>query len=157
MLFRSEFWGVRHDSDKTDFWIHGTLRPGFTLFCFTGSRDGEDIKTDFKTRLEEAEALLTEQERKDIVTEGQFIFDQCIAIVEALDAQLKTDHELVKTIAAREAKHGNAHLKMTPTRAVVSEAVDSKPPRFLRAIVVAVFAFLFYHSYQWHNRDDDAS
>jgi heme oxygenase len=149
-----EFWSVTHDSDKTDYWIHGTLRPGFTLFCFSGNRDGEDIKADFKARLEKAEELLTENQRKDIVDEAQFIFEQCVAIVEALDKQLMTDLELVKSLAAREAKSGNSHLKMAPIRAVLPEnaaaqTAEPKSANFIRAIVVAFFAYAFYQSYQW--------
>jgi heme oxygenase len=153
-----EFWGVNHDSDKTDYWIHGTLRPGFTLFCFSGNRDGEDIKTDFKTRLEKAEELLTETQRRDIIDEAQFIFEQCVAIVEALDKQLMTDLELVKSLAAREAKNGTAHHKMAPTRAVLPEnaapqAAEPKSANFIRAIVVAFLAYAFYQSYRWQYGD----
>ncbi|KAH0161266.1 heme oxygenase-like protein, partial [Aureobasidium melanogenum] len=152
-----EFWGVTHDSDKTAYWIHGTLRPGFTLFCFSGTRDGEDIKTDFKTRLEKAEELLTAHERKDIIDEAQSIFEQCVGIVEGLDKQLMTDLELVKTLAAREAKHGNPHLKMKPTRAALPQdaapQTEAKSASFIRAIVVALFAFAFYQSYRWQFGD----
>ncbi|KAI4728596.1 heme oxygenase-like protein [Aureobasidium sp. EXF-10728] len=149
-----EFWGITHEADKTEYWIHGTLRPGFTLFCFSGTRDGEDIKTDFKTRLEKAEELLTAHERKDIIDEAQFIFEQCVAIVEALDKQLMTDLELVKSLAAREAKHGHSHLKMAPTRAALPpnaapKVEETKSAGFIRAIVVALFAFAFYQSYRW--------
>lgn len=147
-----EFWGVHHESDKKDYWIHGTLRPGFTLFCFSGTRDGEDIKTDFKTRLEGAEALLTAQERNDIVDEGQFIFEQCVALVEALDTQLATDIELVKSLASRETKH----LITTPTKAAVPQPLQEKSAGFLRAIVAALFAFAIYQSYRWQFGEDDA-
>ena len=153
-----EFWGVNHESDKHEYWIHGTLRPGFTLFCFSGNRDGEDIKADFKTRLEKAEELLTELDRKDIIDEAQFIFEQCVAIVESLDKQLMTDLELVKSLAAREAKHGSSHLKMAPTRAALPKDVapqteEPKSANFIRAIVVAIIAFTFYQSYRWQYGD----
>jgi heme oxygenase len=146
-----EFWGVHHESDKTDYWIHGTLRPGFTLFCFSGTRDGEDIKTDFKNRLERAEELLTAHERLDVINEAQFIFEQCCNVVEDLDKQLKTDLELVKTLATR-------HGKITPTRAAIPEdaaqAVEPKSAGLIRAIVVAFFAFAFYQSYRWQYGGD---
>ncbi|KAI5252003.1 hypothetical protein E4T42_03820 [Aureobasidium subglaciale] len=153
-----EFWGVNHESDKMEYWVHGTLRPGFTLFCFSGARDGEDIKADFKTRLEEAEELLTAHERQDVVNEAQYIFEQCVAVVEDLDKQLKTDLELVKSLATRGAEHGTADLKTTPTRAALPqqaalENAEPKPANFIRAIVVAFFAFAFYQSYRWQYGD----
>ncbi|CAD0025743.1 unnamed protein product [Aureobasidium pullulans] len=153
-----EFWGAHNQADKTDYWVHGTLRPGFTLFCFSGTRDGEDIKADFKIRLEKAEELLTERERQDIIDEAQFIFEQCVAIVESLDSQLMTDLELVKSLASREAKHGTSHVKTTPTRAALPENVaqltaEPKSAGLIRAIMVAFFAFAFYQSYRWQYGD----
>lgn len=69
-------------------------RPGFSFLCFDGSDDGEDIKTEFKKRLSDAEDILTIVDRMDIVNEAQTIFTNCIAIVEDLDGRLQTSDEI---------------------------------------------------------------
>ena len=56
-----------------------------SFFHFEGLQDGEDIKQDFKSRLSKAEALLTAEERQDIVREAQDIFRHCVLLVEELD------------------------------------------------------------------------
>jgi hypothetical protein len=59
--------------------------PGFSFLSFDGYEDGEDIKMLFKARLAEAETLLTQQERQDIIAAARYLFDDCIALVRQLD------------------------------------------------------------------------
>ncbi|KAF7195732.1 Heme-binding protein HMX1 [Pseudocercospora fuligena] len=59
--------------------------PGFTFLSFPGDEDGEDIKTAFKSRLAEAETLLTESEKTEILGVSEQIFDKCISLVNDLD------------------------------------------------------------------------
>ena len=59
--------------------------PGFTFLSFDGSKDGEDIKELFKARLAEAETLLTQQERLEVVQAAQVLFERCIGLVTDLD------------------------------------------------------------------------
>jgi hypothetical protein len=58
---------------------------GLQLFGFDGERDGEDIKLEFKKRIEDIEILLTIEEKEDIIQESQLLFDFMIAIVLDLD------------------------------------------------------------------------
>lgn len=86
-----EFWG-HDDVSKT---LDGILPSptivaadcGFTLFDFDGELDGEDIRADFKTRLGNVEALLTEKERAEVVSAAQRLFMGLIAVVHDLDEQ----------------------------------------------------------------------
>jgi len=59
--------------------------PGFSFLSFEGEQDGEDIKAEFKSRLAETEALLTENERQDVIEAAQELFDHCIRLVGDLD------------------------------------------------------------------------
>jgi hypothetical protein len=59
---------------------------GLSLWFFPGAEDGEDIKTEFKRRLQDGEHMLTAAQRGEIVTEAQGIFDRCEALVQELDA-----------------------------------------------------------------------
>ena len=59
--------------------------PGFSFLSFEGQQDGEDIKALFKARIAEAETLLTQQERQDVITAAQGLFEDCIDLVAILD------------------------------------------------------------------------
>lgn len=60
--------------------------PGFSFLYFPESgEDGEDIKAEFKSRLAESEALLTDEERAEVVEAAQGLFDDCIGLVRELD------------------------------------------------------------------------
>ncbi|KAL1619823.1 hypothetical protein SLS54_006421 [Diplodia seriata] len=84
-----------------EFWVGGargiafdTLgERGLAFFSFDGDADGEDVKAAFKARLAEAEALLDEGQRRDVVEEAQRIFEWSIALVEELDELLDTPPE----------------------------------------------------------------
>lgn len=62
--------------------------PGFSFLSFEGDQDGEDIKAEFKTRLAEAETMLTAEERQDVVQAAQELFEQCIGLVGELDRKV---------------------------------------------------------------------
>ena len=65
---------------------HATrMVPGLSFFDFVGEEDGEDIKREFKKRIAEAEVLLTEGEKEDVVQEAQDIFRFMVEMVEELD------------------------------------------------------------------------
>ncbi|GAB7354163.1 hypothetical protein MBLNU459_g4718t2 [Dothideomycetes sp. NU459] len=83
-----EFWGIHHENGKFNYEVGRDAVDGFSIFYFEGREDGEDIKADFKKRLERADQLLTPAERIDIIAEAQTIFESCISIVEGLDRQL---------------------------------------------------------------------
>ncbi|PQE14675.1 hem oxygenase-like multi-helical protein [Rutstroemia sp. NJR-2017a BVV2] len=77
------------------------MKQGLSFFDFVGAEDGEDIKREFKKRIAEAEVLLTEGEKADVIQEAQAIFSFMVMIVTELDAVCGTtseDLETVKTI-----------------------------------------------------------
>lgn len=59
---------------------------GLSLWFFDGEQDGEDIKAEFKRRLNNGEHVLTPAQRDDIILESQDIFDRFKAMVDDLDA-----------------------------------------------------------------------
>ncbi|KAF2161028.1 hypothetical protein M409DRAFT_28635 [Zasmidium cellare ATCC 36951] len=77
-----------------DFWLSqpGALRPksdlvvpGFSFLSFDSEHDGEDLKALFKTRLGDAERLLTMDEKQDVINVSQQLFDRCVLLVHELD------------------------------------------------------------------------
>lgn len=80
--------------------------PGFSLFYFEGERDGEDVKAEYKARLEYAEKLLTTRERDEVVREAHVIFERCIQLVVELDERLASGSSLP------EREHGSASGKL---------------------------------------------
>ncbi|OQO14754.1 hypothetical protein B0A48_00136 [Cryoendolithus antarcticus] len=69
-------------------------RPGYTFLSFDGKSDGEDIKADFKTRLTEGDALLSEDERREAVEAADELFRLCVDIVTALDEEVRERAEV---------------------------------------------------------------
>ncbi|TRX95381.1 hypothetical protein FHL15_003712 [Xylaria flabelliformis] len=63
------------------------------FFRFDTLVDGEDLKLEFKQRLLNAEGLITESEREDIVREAGCIFDYMIRLVGELDDVCGTDKD----------------------------------------------------------------
>ncbi|PQE15566.1 hem oxygenase-like multi-helical protein [Rutstroemia sp. NJR-2017a BBW] len=61
-------------------------KQGLSFFDFVGDEDGEDIKREFKKRIAEAEVLLTEGEKSDIIQEAQEIFSFMVMVVTELDS-----------------------------------------------------------------------
>ncbi|KAF2773032.1 heme oxygenase-like protein [Teratosphaeria nubilosa] len=83
------FWPLPPQTEKTD--IEDRLHmPGFSFLSFDGTQDGEDIKADFKSRLEEAEELLTANEREEVVQAAQALFEECIDLVKDIDRRIVT-------------------------------------------------------------------
>ncbi|KAL9616890.1 MAG: hypothetical protein Q9160_008279 [Pyrenula sp. 1 TL-2023] len=70
------FWGVAPDDDGIDC---------LSFWDFDGTEDGEDIKRDFKQRIEDITELLSDEERIDIVQEAVRIFQMCQGLVDHLD------------------------------------------------------------------------
>jgi heme oxygenase len=58
---------------------------GLSLWFFEGEQDGEEIKAEFKRRLNDGEHILTPAQRDDIILESQDIFDRFKAMVDDLD------------------------------------------------------------------------
>jgi len=61
---------------------------GLSFWFFPSDRDGEDIKAEFKRRLQDGEHILTTEQRKEIVKEAQGIFDRFSDMVADLDSAL---------------------------------------------------------------------
>lgn len=61
---------------------------GFSFLSFDDGNDGAGIKAEFKRRLTEAEAILSDRERKDIIRAAQKLFDDCITLVGILDREV---------------------------------------------------------------------
>ena len=74
-----------------DFWPStkedgiGLEERGLSFWHFPGLHDGEDIKAEFKLRLEEAEQLFTDDQRIDVIEEAKNIFQLCAELVFELD------------------------------------------------------------------------
>jgi hypothetical protein len=58
---------------------------GLSFWHFPGLHDGEDIKAEFKLRLEEAEHLFTDDQRVDVIEAAKNIFQLCAEVVYELD------------------------------------------------------------------------
>jgi heme oxygenase len=80
--------------------------PGLQFFNFLGDEDGEDIKREFKKRITEAEALLTNGEKEDIIDEAEEIFKFMVEMVSELDAVMGTNEEDIETVRLAQ-KHPN--------------------------------------------------
>ena len=63
-------------------------RSGFS-FLFFDTADGEHMKEMFRLRFAEAETLLTKDEREDVVAAAMQLFDDCIALVKAIDRDVR--------------------------------------------------------------------
>lgn len=82
--------------------VASRMIPGLSFFNFIGAEDGEDIKLDFKKRIAEAEVLLTEGEKEDIIQEAQDIFRFMVEMVEELDRVMGTTEEEIESVACRQ-------------------------------------------------------
>lgn len=63
--------------------------PGFSFLFFDDGKDGTAIQAEFKSRLADAETLLSEKERREIVGAAVALFDDCITLVGVLDDQTR--------------------------------------------------------------------
>ncbi|KAJ9638898.1 hypothetical protein H2199_006758 [Coniosporium tulheliwenetii] len=71
----------------------GLEKAGLSFWHFVGEEDGEDIKREFKRRLEGAETVFTAKERRQVVEEAVEIFRRSLLLVEELDGLLSTPVE----------------------------------------------------------------
>jgi len=76
--------------------------PGMQFFNFSGYEDGEDIKLEFKKRVTEAEVLLTNGEKEDIIAEAQVIFKFMVEIVGELDKVMGTSEDDIETASLQQ-------------------------------------------------------
>ncbi|QSZ37238.1 hypothetical protein DSL72_009332 [Monilinia vaccinii-corymbosi] len=76
---------------------HAMTKKGLQFFDFIGDEDGEDIKREFKRRIAEAEVLLTDGEKADIIKEAQAIFSFMIMMVSELDGICGSTEEDLET------------------------------------------------------------
>ncbi|KAH6625216.1 hypothetical protein C7974DRAFT_313284 [Boeremia exigua] len=97
----NDFWPSTHEEDGA------TLQErGLAFWHFPGLHDGEDIKAEFKLRLEEAEHLFSDDQRVDVIEEAKSIFQLCAEVVDELDdlvsltrvQQLQRDNEMAQTL-----------------------------------------------------------
>lgn len=73
-------------------------KQGLQFFDFVGDEDGEDIKREFKRRIVEAEVLLTDGEKADIIKEAQAIFSFMVMMVSELDSICGSTEENLETV-----------------------------------------------------------
>ncbi|KAH8177301.1 hem oxygenase-like, multi-helical [Sarocladium implicatum] len=79
-------------SPTTNAYSHEHNFP-LSFFHFATPEDGEDLKREFKSRLLEAEDVLTHREKQDIVQESICIFDNMELLVAQLDKVCAEDGE----------------------------------------------------------------
>lgn len=83
----------------------GVSFPGFTFLSFDdddddgGKVDGEAIKATFKARLLEAETLLSQEERQEVVEMARELFERSILLVGEID-QMVLREKVVKAARA---------------------------------------------------------
>lgn len=126
--------------------------PGFSLFYFEGDKDGENIKSDFKARLENAEALLSSRERQDIIDEAGNIFNNCIGLVDRLDVELATAPSLTdEDEHARHAMAKKEHVAVAspPTTIVVTRTKAETMGTFLTRLFAVLLACLSLYVWTW--------
>jgi hypothetical protein len=70
---------------------------GLQFFNFAGDDDGEDIKSEFKKRITEAEILLTSGEKEDIIDEAEEIFKFMVEMIGELDRVMGTTEDDIET------------------------------------------------------------
>lgn len=142
------FWHVPH-SAKSNFDDSRQDVLGFSLFYFEGGRDGEDIKADFKARLELAEALLTEQERNDITEEAQNIFNMCIDLVDRLDDELATPKQTDADSDLAWIKAKPSHGQTQVLSGSKTRANNTRGHGLLTALLAVLLAFFTWYACMW--------
>jgi heme oxygenase len=121
-----------------------SLAPGSTrglqFFHFDGEEDGEDIKREFKKRFAEADVLLSEGEKDDIVQEAQHIFTYMVEMVGELDriygpTDANIDHAKKAEQATIQDRDGNSITKesLSSEQGSQPEEQDAHRPRFAPA------------------------
>ena len=96
---RSKLLGV----EENGFWVRelnakpaGELTEGFAPLSFwqfpAATRDGEDLKTEFKARFQEIESSLTPAQKKDVVEEAVEIMTQLLEVVREIDTKSREEN-----------------------------------------------------------------
>lgn len=106
---------------RSDSFVTGMPLPGMQFFNFMGDEDGEDIKLEFKKRIGEAEILLTQGEKEDVITEAQAIFEFMVEMVGELDQVMAS-----KDISAQTAKISTPQIRSRDSLAVALERLSKK-------------------------------
>lgn len=75
-----ESWnlGLDKHSDSTN-------ETGLSFWYFDGAHDGEDVKDEFKARMRDVEAMLSDEQREDVIREAVVVFRGISRLVEELD------------------------------------------------------------------------
>jgi len=126
------------------------LIPGLQFFHFLGDEDGEDIKMEFKRRVNETSPLLTGAEEEDIIKEGQIIFEFMVDMVAELDRIMETDADDIDSVRLQKIPKNSiaihkAHLlhKLQNPRQSESEVPKkSYPAKLTDWFVTLVYAML---------------
>lgn len=127
----------------------GFENPGLALWSFEGEQDGEDIKAEFKRRLNDGERILTPAQRDDIILESQDIFDRFKAMVEDLDAAAS------KAVVSVQAPQSETTKSTTTANVKVSEKkatanlFDMPSYAGLALVVSCVSWYAMYHAGTW--------
>jgi heme oxygenase len=120
MIEKSLPSGSRSGSRSDSF--HSKPVPGMQFFI--GDEDGEDIKLEFKKRVTEAENLLSEREKEDIITEAQHIFKFMLELVGELDKVMGTTEDDIET--ARMHSQSNIFMAKRDSVALTQERLCKK-------------------------------
>lgn len=135
------FWHVSGDTGDPKFGDSQNPVPGFSLFYFEGEKDGEDVKADFKARLEMAEALLSEKERREVTEEAHVIFDMCIGLVDKLDNELATPSGVADV--------NNAAVYAKAKAAHKLEEIESGSTRQSTTLLAVLLACMIWYLWRW--------
>lgn len=101
----NDFWPSTHDDDSVSL-----QERGLSFWHFSGPHDGENIKAEFKLRLEEAEQLFSDDQRVDVIEEAKVIFQLCAGVVYELDDMI-----------------GSAQVEQSPTHSRSAKISDKMP------------------------------
>lgn len=120
---------------------------GLSLWFFDSEQDGEEIKAEFKRRLNEGEYILTPAQRDDIMLESQDIFDRFKAMVDDLDAAFlatRFDHAPVEIPSTT----ATAKIKAFEKKAT-EYLFDMPGYAGLALIISGVSWYAMYHAGTW--------
>ena len=70
---------------------------GLAFWHFSGEKDGEDIKNEFKARINDVERLLSAEQKQDIVDEALSIFRYLVLLVGELDEIVAANAKTIST------------------------------------------------------------
>lgn len=119
---------------------------GLSLWFFDGEQDGEEIKAEFKRRLNEGEHILTPAQRDDVMLESQDIFIRFKAMVDDLDAASQAAVSTVPT----ETPPTTATAKVKALEKKATEYLFDMPGYAGLALIISgVSWYAMYHAGTW--------